>query len=655
MTVRPLQPATIVPSGRIARCIRRTSPLVWVLMLWATPELWGIAGGQAANARPTATTVASPAASSTPNERLILLIPTLTGDGAPADRRAAAAEILLLGTDEATKSLAGILGLKNNTAAKVAICEAVAEMDAPPTGLAEPLLSLLQSSREKEAQGHDAVVAALYRFTDPAVTVRLKAYLEQEERQWLRTENVARSRELYALLPRESDRVARLLTWLKAAQPLDRLTALEIVHSAMLAATPVPPAKEVLQQIRQMFRDPDENVRRKLVVVLRDLQEKEDAGRILGMIDHERSTLVLEEIYKALGRMGEPDSIQACIKGLNHPDEKVAAGAADALGRLCRKSNGKTPPYADAAVVALIAKSSTALTDDLRDQLTGAMAEIADPRFLPILIARAGPEEKLPQIRQAALTGIGQTGEPGNVDLVIARLSEDPDPGVREAAALALGKLGSKAAHLRPLVERLSETAATVQTQAWEAYRAIFARLPWAERLEILGTWTGKDKITTGRRIDLLTDLETQATSAAHDLKQLTFIREEMGDAFVVNTDYALAAAAYARALEGITGDLGPARIALTAKLMDAYLHVPAYEKAAGVASAVKSPQLQVALADRLLAYVRDLARVDPRAAVECIDRFRAVAPALFGAGRATDFEGVRRSATQPAATVPAN
>ncbi|MBI4580397.1 MAG: HEAT repeat domain-containing protein [Planctomycetes bacterium] len=586
-----------------------------------------------------------------PSDRLLLLIPTLTGEGTTADRHEAAAAILRLGTEDAVKAVTGILKLKNNNAAKLAICAAVGEMDSPPAALAEPLLALLQ--QQKDPQIHDAVVPALSRFTDPSISGRLKDFLEQEELEWLRSEHVARSRELYGLLPKESDRIGRLQTWLKAAQPVDRLTALEIVHGAMLATTPTPPAKEVLQQIRQMLRDPDEDVRRKCVAVLRDLQEKEDAARILGMLEHERSPVVLEEIYKALGRMGDPEATGACIKGLRNPNEDVASGAADALGRLCRVVNGKVPPNAALAVTAILERANEPMGDKLREQLVTAMAQIADRRFLPILAVHAKPDEKVAQVRQAAIAGIGQIGDPEQVDLVIAGLSEDPDPGVREAAAEALGKLGNKPAHLRPLVLHLADASQAVQNKAWAAYRQVVGRLTWEERRQAFSAWTGEDKVSTGRRIDLLTDMESQAAAAKNDPGRLVDIREELGDALLTSGEYALAAAAFARAAEGMTAEQAGRRLPLTVKLLNAYLRVPAYDKAMATAAAAQSPQAREALAEQLFRFVENLAKTDPRGAVDCIDRFRASSPDLFNGDWGARFDGLRRSTTQPASTLP--
>jgi HEAT repeat protein len=418
----------------------------------------------------------------------------------------------------------------------------------------------------------------------------------------------------------------------------------------MLATTPTPPAREVLLQIRQMLRDTDQSVRRKVVVVLRDLQEKDDATRIAGMLEHERSPVVLEEIYKALGRMGAVEAVPACVSGLLSSDSIVAAGAADALGRLCRRVNGKAPPQAAAAVAALLQKTSVHIEDaNLRGQIVTALAAIADLQSLPVLLTHAGPEELVPQIRQAAVTGIGEIGDPSNIDLVVSRLNEDADPGVREAAAEALGKLGSRPLHLRPLSLRLSDSSPTVQIKCWAAYRQLFARLSWAERLEVLATWSGPDKATILRRIDLLTDLESQATNVKSDPGELVRIREELGDALLAGAEYALAAAAYSRAVEAMTAEQGDRRLSVLPKLLDAYLYSPAHDKAVSLAASAQSPQMVGAMAERLLAYAQEKAKIDSQAALECINKFKTGAPALFAGEWAAKFELIRTATSQPA------
>jgi hypothetical protein len=133
----------------------------------------------------------------------------------------------------------------------------------------------------------------------------------------------------------------------------------------------------------------------------------------------------------------------------------------------------------------------------------------------------------------------------------------------------------------------------------------------------------------------------------------LVRIREDLGDALFASTEYALAAAAYARAMENVNADQAPVSLFVNAKLLDAYLHVPAHDKALAVAAAA-SPAMAGSMAERLYTYVQDLAKIDGQAATECIDRFKAGAPHLFKGEWAGKFDQVRRSASQPVGTSPA-
>lgn len=626
--------------------------------------VWALAGRPvfgaetAPAAAPTTETATSPAASQpSATDIIIQLQPRLTGDGDPATRKQAAFGILQTESPEGVSALLNILNLKNNTAAKLAICEALADLDTPPPVFAEPLLALME---QPETALSDAAIKALARFQDPNVVERYRDFLERQEHEKTRTELVKRTKEIYSLLPKGPERVARLLTWLKGPLALDRQTALEIIQEAMLGTTPTPPTAEVLAQVRTMLGDPDATVRQRVVMVLRVLGEKEDAARIRAAIPNERSPIVLEEIYRALGRMSDLDAVPACIEGLKHASARVAAGAADALGRLCNKNGTRPATEVMATVVhALVDKAATPMTDPLlRGDVIEAMSDIADEQFLPVLVAHAAPEEKVPGIRQAAITGIGRIGNSAQIDLVLARLSDDPDPGVRQAAAEALGKLGSQRAHLAALRTRLDpkiEPVAAVQNRAWDSYRLIFPKLPLADQRAVLDTWAGDDRALVSRRIDLLTDLEKQAAAAGSESQRIISIREELGDAYVLAGQDALASGVFARALELLPADPSDHRSRLTLKLMDAYLKNPAIEKAIALAAAVNGPPLKTALVERLLVHARNLHKIDPKVAQELVDTIAREVPDLFGAEWAAKFQQLRQPATQPASTRPAN
>lgn len=644
----PIPPS---PRGLAARCIGlfALALAAWALAGTATAQL----GLSPAGTNPTVSLEAPGIAA--PEAQLIELIPVLTGEGTPESRKGAAAAILRMATEDSTAALIRILSLKNNVGAKIAICQAVSEFDDPPPTLSQPLFTLLE---ERDAALREAAVAALSAIRDPDTIARLRAFMERQQAEWLRAEHVLRTKELYALLTRDADRTAHLLSWLRAPLTLDRLIALDIIHAAMLATTPVPPADEVLQQLRQMLRDPEESVRRKLVIVLRDLQEAEDVARLRAMIDVERSPLVLAEIYLALGRMGDIESIPACIAGLGHRSEAVVMGAADAFGRLARRTNGKRPQSVDAAVAALLKRASQPIENpNLRRELIEAMAEIADESFLPILVSRAQQDEPVAAIRQAALIGIGRIGKPEQLELLNERLAEDVDPGVRQAAAEAIGKLGTSLGHLRPLMIRLDakiEPSVAVQAAAWDAYRAVFVRLPAADRQSALANWAGDDLGTATRRADLLADLEKQLATGKTEPQIITAVREQLGDTYLLIGQHAQAAAAYSRALDVVKLDQTDSRSRLLAKQVEAHLLTPAIDKAVSMAASAQSAPDRRAMAERFLRHVETLGRTDPKAAKEVIARLQAAVPGLFGPEYATRFDAIRRTATQPA-TTPAN
>jgi len=132
--------------------------------------------------------------------------------------------------------------------------------------------------------------------------------------------------------------------------------------------------------------------------------------------------------------------------------------------------------------------------DKLRAAVIDAMASIAAPEFLSVLVKYVGSDEYVPAIRQSALRGIGAMGRPAEdrIPLVIERLNVEQDPGVREAAVIALGSMGSQPeqlAALRPRFDPKIELSVAVQKRAWEAYQQIFMRMSLKDRTQVISAW----------------------------------------------------------------------------------------------------------------------------------------------------------------------
>ena len=413
----------------------------------------------------------------------------VVGQSDAATRREGAIAILRAGSADNIKSLLGVFEVENNEQAKIAVCEAIAELRSQVQDFVPKLEALL---RNKNPAVRKAAAAALAGYSDPDVAARLAAYRHVQERAQM-GESIERLMDtLYDTTTDEAKRVGLLQEWLKSPLTVMRLKAMQIISDA-LRGKGTKPANEVLAQIRPMLADGEEGVRQKVIGLLRDLGLPEDASRIRALLKTERSPAVREEIYKALGKLTDPASIEACIAGLTEPDEKVAAAAADAIGRLCEKGSGRPPEKVAAAVKAITALLARNIESPLlRRDLVEAMADIGDPSFTPLLIKYAAASELEPTIRQAALRGLERIGDPACVNVVLDHLTSDPDVGVREVAAHAAGVLANQPAQLQVIKTRLDrsvESAATVASAAWDAYLQVFQRLEAADQLVAFTSW----------------------------------------------------------------------------------------------------------------------------------------------------------------------
>jgi HEAT repeat protein len=511
-----------------------------------------------------------------------------------------------------TAALLAVLQTKNNEPAKLAVCQAIAEVKVQDPALIPPLLGLL---KEESGGLREAAATALGVYDDPDVVEKLRAYRAHQHDQQLIKSYIFHLKLLYERT-RETDRPALLISWLKSSLVEERTIALTVVYEAMGKGTQ--PANGILQQIRNMLNDPDDQVRIQLIEILRDLRNEKDAPLVRGMLSRQQSSGVREAIYKALGLLEDPASIEICIKGLNDPEPDVAAGAATAL---CLLLNPKPDPkLLDSAVEALLAKTKSPITHQaLRESVIGAMAKIAHPKFVATLRAHAGANEKIPSIRQAAIRGMGAIGDHGQIDIVLARLTDDTDPSVREASAEAVGKLGSSSDHLRPLRSRLDskvESSAAVRNAAWDAYRLIFNRLEIDKQQSLIESWTGIAATSVNRRIELLGDMEKKISTSGGDPTKQAWV---------------------------------------TQRLIEDYLQSTTPEKAIDLAAKVKSAPEREAAAALLFGYVQQSRKTDARGAGEFVAKLKKSVPDLFGAKWAPQFAQTQPAATQAVTTQPSS
>lgn len=293
-------------------------------------------------------------------------------------------------------------------------------------------------------------------------------------------------RQLYSLTP-EDHRDALLLDWFKSPLAVERRAAIKVVHEGLLNR--LVPSEKVATAIRRMLADPDPQVRLNVVIAIRDSRQPDDVDRLVDHLSRETSALVKPAIFDALGRLRDPKAAPVCIAALSDPDPSVVAEAVKALGLIVEAQRDRGGNGTSEAVRAVASRFRVMPGDPvLRGVVVDAMARMRDPAFAPVLRTEAGDGQPSGKIRQAGVYGLELLADPANVDVVTARLS-DKDAGVREAAAKAMGVLGNTPADLAALAARLDpsvETAKTVQTKAWDAYREVFARLDLDAQLTVM-------------------------------------------------------------------------------------------------------------------------------------------------------------------------
>ncbi len=621
---------------------RAASSLLSVLSLWLilTNPLETLAQNAPAGSQPAASTQVAPATQ--PDVADLILI--LTGEGDIPAKKQAAVTILGGKQAESVDKLITLLERKNEQPTKMAICQAIAE-----TKLQEPrfIPHLLRFLQQGEPLLQREAARALAQYNDPSVQASL-----QNHRGRLLTEALkVNMKALFDISP-EPAQTALLLKWLQSLVPAERETALEIMHDGLNKN--IKPANGVLEKVRAMPDDPDPLVRQRLVELLRDIRVSADAPLLRAMLAKGQPVEIRATLYHALGLLQDPAAITDCIAGLNDLDETVAARAAEALSLLGQLASGVTEQMRHESANALIQRLNLPIQNPaLRENIINAVARIGNESSLPILAGFAGPSEPAATIRKAAIRGLGRIGDSTQIPLLIDRLENDADPGVREASAEALARLGNKIEYLKPLRDRLDakiEKSPLVTKAAWAAYRQIFARLPATDQQTVLDSWTGNEATIAASRADLLTDLDhALTTTAPNERIRLAEVREQLGDALVLANQLNEAVGAYARAAEAALEDQPERRVRIATKHIDISLRIPAPENALTFAALAKLPEVRAAIAERLLRYVQEIAKTNPESAREFHARLKTTIPDQFGPDWAARFENVLAPATQPA------
>ncbi|MGH9410488.1 MAG: HEAT repeat domain-containing protein [Vicinamibacterales bacterium] len=208
---------------------------------------------------------------------------------------------------------------------------------------------------------------------------------------------------------------------------------------------------------------------------------------LLKAVDDENPSVRIDAIY-AVGVITKPpltaDQSAQLIKALDHFDPAIRSAAAEVIGRL------RVTAAADALIKAV--NDSHA---DVRYSAMRALGAIHEPRAIGALteqfafyrkgegaasalqgladigsvasvaVFKAHLDDKDPNLRRAAIEGLGRAGDSSQVDTIERLVTADDSAMVRAASEFAMQKLGHD--YVSRLVDALYDEKVTAQAQAY--------------------------------------------------------------------------------------------------------------------------------------------------------------------------------------------
>jgi hypothetical protein len=269
------------------------------------------------------------------------------------------------------------------------------------------------------------------------------------------------------------------------------------------------------------------------------------------------------------------------------------------------------------------------------------MADIAEPRFTPILLAALSDESAA--IRQASARGLGSiSASDANreraAEALVRQLSSEADRGVRLALINALGRLGAGPNPLNAVYSRTNPTNEpdeSVRRRAWDTLIELLKRadkstqLAWSTQLA-----ASKDPAAAPRRIELLTAVETRARAEKWPEKELASVSEQLADLLADSKREGEAIPRYEELYRKLSRDKSPRASAVATKMFRALLSSDRIDKALALwteRAAAGDPDSGGALADAMLAHLESLLDKSdagsPRAAADLVQRIRKALP----------------------------
>ncbi len=192
----------------------------------------------------------------------------------------------------------------------------------------------------------------------------------------------------------------------------------------------------------------------------------------------------------ALGKISHPEGISALVSALSDSDEEVRQWSAWALGNqanslprealisLVQHVADPSDAVREAVVRALsqsevsegllkvLSEAFSISTNATQLTIIQTLAQFEFPFAYPLFIQGLKSPDSL--IRQYAIVGLAELGDPRSLQFLGIHLLQDPNVGVRAEAAFRLGKLGGP--NERSVLRQARETDSTPNVHLWATW-----------------------------------------------------------------------------------------------------------------------------------------------------------------------------------------
>lgn len=400
----------------------------------------------------------------------------------------------------------------------------------------------------------------------------------------------------YSRLP-PAEKPKMLLALLNDTDPDVREIGARLVPSAIGAGQPI--TEEIHNRLIELVGDASPDVRHQVVTVLKNLADPNALDAILIQLQIENDTQAKIDLLQAVGRQqnAKPKAVPVVEQMLQDPSPRVAAEAATAL-RAMSPVIQANPAQANQVFQDLLnvmqartgppgMPSDEPGSDELRAALVGAMASLAtaDPQDAMDVFQQLVNQNETPRVRRAAVQGLAPLGERSS-EIIAQELNvnNEPDPAVRQAAALALGQIGSfsYAQRLYDSMQRQVEPDQLVREAAWKAFQALL-QAP-STTLQELYTWAElfHRQRDVDREVFVRKELARRLV-ATKDLGNLAIEQQRIGEIYLLDLkQYTEAVFPLSEALNywEKLHDNNTRMVRLVRELMQAYLESGQYQKA---------------------------------------------------------------------------